>query len=68
MLAQGFDLKTNAYHNPFQPYIAYWGAFWNLLFILINGFRVFFKWSVSDFLTSCKYQVLLFIRILMRFC
>jgi len=52
MLAQGFDLKKNAYHNRFQPYIAYWGAFWNLLFILINGFQVFFKWNVSDFLTS----------------
>ena len=56
MLVQGFDLKKNAYNNRFQPYIAYWGAFWNIVFILINGFKVFFKWNVSDFLTSCEYR------------
>ena len=54
MLAQGFDLKKNVYNNRLQPYIAYWGAAWNALFILINGFEVFFKWNVSDFLTACK--------------
>ncbi|KAF8343638.1 general amino acid permease 1 [Amanita rubescens] len=52
MLAQGFDLKKNVYNNRLQPYIAYWGAVWNALFILINGFEVFFKWNVSDFLTA----------------
>ncbi|KAK2464007.1 hypothetical protein APHAL10511_003951 [Amanita phalloides] len=54
MLTQGFDLKSNVYYNTWQPYIAYWGAFWNFLFILINGFKVFFKghWNVSNFLTA----------------
>ena len=64
MLAQGFDPKKNAYNNRFQPYLAYWGAFWNTLFILINGFKVFFQWNVSDFLTSCEYREMMFVRIL----
>jgi amino acid transporter len=61
MLAQGFDLKKNAYYNRLQPYIAYWGAFWSFLFILINGFEVFFKWNVSDFLSACEYQETTFV-------
>ncbi|KAF8621819.1 hypothetical protein AX15_007489 [Amanita polypyramis BW_CC] len=52
MIAQGFDLKRNAYNNSFQPYVAYWGVFWNLLFILINGFQVFFNFTASGFLIS----------------
>ncbi|KAM6495241.1 general APC amino acid permease [Amanita muscaria] len=52
MVAQGFDLRKNTYNNRFQPYIAYWGCFWTVIFILINGFSVFFKWNVSSFLTS----------------
>lgn len=65
MLAQGFDLKKNVYNNRLQPYIAYWGAFWTALFILVNGFKVFFKWNVSDFLTACKYQKMMLIRFLL---
>ena len=61
MLAQGFDLKKNAYYNRFQPYISYWGAFWNLLFVFINGFEVFFKWNVSSFLSACEYQETTFV-------
>jgi len=52
MLTQGFDLKKNVYNNRFQPFAAYWGAFWNVVFILINGFEVFFKWNTTTFLTS----------------
>ncbi|KIL65243.1 hypothetical protein M378DRAFT_162180 [Amanita muscaria Koide BX008] len=52
MVAQGFDLRKNTYNNRFQPYIAYWGCFWTVIFILINGFPVFFKWNVSSFFTS----------------
>ena len=62
MLAQGFDLKKNAYNNRFQPYISYWGAAWNIIFILINGYKVFFKWNVSDFLTSCEYRDVTLVR------
>ena len=67
MLAQGFDLKQNVYNNRFQPYLAYWGIFWNVLFILINGFKVFFHWNVSVFLTSCEYRELMFVHIFNKF-
>jgi len=52
MLAQGYDLTKNSYHNRFQPYIAYWGAGWTLFFILINGFSVFWHFNASGFLTA----------------
>ncbi|KAF5362276.1 hypothetical protein D9756_002203 [Leucocoprinus leucothites] len=52
MVAQGIDPKTNAYHNPLQPWISYWGMFWTGLFILVNGYDVFFTWNTSKFLTS----------------
>ncbi|KAG6812338.1 hypothetical protein H0H92_003325 [Tricholoma furcatifolium] len=52
MKAQGRDVKQNVYHNPLQPYIAYWGVFWTLVFVLVNGFEVFFNFTASGFLTS----------------
>jgi amino acid transporter len=38
----------------FQPYFAYWGILWTTIFILVNGFKVFFKFTVAEFLTACK--------------
>ena len=35
-----------------QPWLAIWGLFWTTLFILINGFAVFFAFNASDFLTA----------------
>jgi yeast amino acid transporter len=52
LIAQGYDPAQNAYHNRFQPYIAYWGVGWTLFFILINGFNVFWKFNASGFLTA----------------
>ncbi|KAL4266681.1 Amino Acid-Polyamine-Organocation Superfamily YAT [Pleurotus pulmonarius] len=52
MKAQGFDLKKNVYNNRLQPWLSYWGIFWTVLFILINGFTVFFDFQVDDFLVS----------------
>lgn len=54
MKAQGIDPKSNYYANPLQPYLSYWGIFWTALFVLINGFPVFFVWDTAKFLTSCK--------------
>lgn len=54
MLAQGFDLTKNSYHNRLQPYVAYWGAAWTLFFILINGFAVFWHFDAAGFLTACE--------------
>lgn len=56
--AQGIDRKKLLYYNPLQPYLAYWGTFWLFIFILINGFTVFFKFNVSLFITSCTCCVL----------
>jgi yeast amino acid transporter len=55
MIAQGFDLTKNAYTNRLQPYIAYWGIFWTLFFVIINGFAVFWKFTAAKFLTACMY-------------
>lgn len=58
MIAQGFDLTKNSYHNRFQPYVSYWGAGWTLFFIFINGFEVFWNFNATDFLTACMYLAL----------
>lgn len=56
LIQQGVDLKNSPYyHNPLQPYIAYWGAGWTLFFIFINGYRVFWKFDAKDFLIACVY-------------
>ena len=59
MIAQGYDLTKNAYHNRFQPYIAYWGVFWTIFFILVNGFNVFFDFNATGFLTACMCYIYL---------
>ncbi|KAI0305792.1 general amino acid permease 1 [Multifurca ochricompacta] len=49
---QGRDLKELAYNNPLQPGLAIWGVFWTSVFILVDGYQVFFKWNTQDFLTG----------------
>lgn len=50
--AQDRDLRENAYNNTFQPYLAYWGCAWTGIFILINGYNVFFKFKTSVFIAA----------------
>ncbi|EIN06222.1 general APC amino acid permease [Punctularia strigosozonata HHB-11173 SS5] len=52
MKVQGIDRTQLVYHNRLQPYIAWWGLIWNVIFILINGFEVFWSFNASDFLTA----------------
>ena len=52
MKAQGFDRKKSAYYSSLQPYLSCWGVFWCVIFILVNGFAVFFSFDVSDFLVA----------------
>ncbi|KAF8805114.1 hypothetical protein BYT27DRAFT_7192752, partial [Phlegmacium glaucopus] len=52
MIAQGFDLTKNAYNNRMQPYIAYWGIFWTLFFVFVNGYAVFWDFNTSEFLVA----------------
>ncbi|EJD00419.1 general amino acid permease 1 [Fomitiporia mediterranea MF3/22] len=49
---QGFDRTKSAYYSVLQPYLSYYGAIWSTIFILINGFDVFFRFNVSDFLVA----------------
>ena len=46
------DRTKSAYYSGLQPWLAIWGCFWTALFILINGFAVFFDFNTSDFLTA----------------
>ncbi|KAH8116357.1 general amino acid permease 1 [Phellopilus nigrolimitatus] len=50
--AQGFDRTKSAYYSSLQPWLSIWGAFWCTIFILINGFAVFFDFDASDFLVA----------------
>lgn len=50
--AQGFDRTKNVYFSTLQPWLGIWGVFWTTLFILINGFAVFFSFNASDFLVA----------------
>ena len=50
--AQGLDRTQLAYWNPLQPGLAIWGVFWTSVFILVNGYQVFFVWNMPDFLTA----------------
>jgi len=50
--AQGRDRRELAYYNPLQPGLAIWGVFWTTIFILVNGYKVFFVWNTQDFLTA----------------
>ncbi|KAI0923590.1 hypothetical protein AcW1_006502 [Taiwanofungus camphoratus] len=50
--SQGYSRKSLAYQNRLQPYLAWWGIFWLSIFILVNGFEVFWSFTASGFLTS----------------
>lgn len=52
MRAQGFDRRKLVYNSGLQPYLSYWGIFWTTIFILINGYAVFWDFNASDFLTA----------------
>ncbi|KAI1786152.1 general amino acid permease 1 [Ganoderma leucocontextum] len=52
MKAQGLDRTKLLYHSSLQPWLSYWGIFWITLFILINGFQVFFSFTAAGFLTA----------------
>ncbi len=49
---QGRDRSELAYWNPLQPGLAIWGVFWTTIFILVDGYQVFFVWDTQDFLTA----------------
>ena len=50
--AQGLDRTKLAYYHPLQPGLAIWGVFWTSIFILVNGYKVFFVWNTDNFITA----------------
>ncbi|KXH66186.1 amino acid permease [Colletotrichum salicis] len=61
--AQNIPRSTLPYLAPLQPYLSWYGLFFNVLIILTNGFAVFIEWSTSDFFTAYV-SVLLFLVLL----
>ncbi|PVG03557.1 putative general amino acid permease [Serendipita vermifera] len=59
MEVQNIDREQLIYKSRFQPYLSYWGLIWTGIFILINGYDVFFQFNVSKFLT-CYINIPLF--------
>ncbi|OAQ99445.1 hypothetical protein LLEC1_05035 [Akanthomyces lecanii] len=50
--AQGIDRSTLPYAAPLQPYLSWFGLFFNVLIIITSGFTVFMKWNTSDFFAA----------------
>ncbi|KAL0953937.1 hypothetical protein HGRIS_005101 [Hohenbuehelia grisea] len=61
MLAQGRNLRENVYNNRLQPYVAYWGVFWTSIFLLINGFTVFFDFGDGRQFVSSYINIPIFV-------
>lgn len=51
MEAQNIDRQQLIYKSSLQPWLSYWGLFWTAVFILFNGFDVFFRFTTSKFIT-----------------
>jgi len=60
MKYQGIDRTQLHYWNRLQPWLSLWGLGWCIIFILINGFNVFWTFSASTFLT-CYINIPLFL-------
>jgi len=52
MKYQGIDRTKLHYYNRLQPWLSIWGLTWCIIFILINGFTVFWDFTAAGFLTS----------------
>lgn len=58
--AQHIDRNELPYLAPFQPYLTWYGLFFNFLILITNGFTVFLDWNTSDFF-SCYISLMLFV-------
>jgi amino acid transporter len=51
--SRGLDRKTTLpYTAPLQPWLSWFGLFFNVLILLTNGFTVFIDWDTSDFFAA----------------
>lgn len=46
---RGMDRKSLPYTAPLQPYLAYYGLFFNVLIIITQGFTAFLPWDTANF-------------------
>lgn len=49
---QGIARTTLPYLAPFQPYLSWYGLFFNFLILITNGFTVFIEWNTGDFFAA----------------
>lgn len=57
---KGIARSALPYAAPFQPYLSWFGLFFNVLIVITSGFTVFMEWSTSDFFAS-YISVILFV-------
>ncbi|PGH35107.1 AAT family amino acid transporter [[Emmonsia] crescens] len=50
--ARNLSRDALPYKAPFQPYLAWYGLFFNILIIITQGFTAFLPWKVSNFFIS----------------
>ncbi|KAM5351038.1 hypothetical protein ACJ41O_003761 [Fusarium nematophilum] len=58
--AQGIDRAELPYLAPLQPWLSYYGAFFNFLITITSGFTVFIEWNTGDFF-SCYVSLMIFV-------
>lgn len=51
LAVQGINRAELPFVAPFQPYLSWFGLFFNVLIIFTSGFTVFMNWNISDFFT-----------------
>jgi amino acid transporter len=49
LAARGQSRDSLPYKAPFQPWLSYYGLFFNVLIILTQGFTAFMPWSTENF-------------------
>ena len=60
LAARGQPRSELPFVAPFQPYLSWFGLFFNLLILITSGFTVFISWSTSDFFAAYV-SILLFV-------
>ncbi|KAK2766258.1 hypothetical protein FQN54_007775 [Arachnomyces sp. PD_36] len=61
LAAQNTDRDTLPYKAPWQPYLSYYGLFFNLLIIITQGFTAFLPWNTADFFVAYISVILFFV-------
>ena len=60
LAANGKPRSELPYIAPFQPYLSWFGLFFNVLILITSGFTVFMDWNTSNFFAS-YISVILFV-------